>query len=187
MATIFDHLGFLILPRQQLSLILTLLREPFWILWWRLWYWWRFYEDDSDTSDNGTWRQDRWRPRSVSWETKGRQREVDLVEEMVRRGFISGWRSRRVLWKMSEQDNVKSLRWIKTTLLYLCYNLSATPWPEATDRRWRSIEKSGELSQGSSWKRHSWGTSWRWWSMDKYEELSQSSSRKRQQFLLWSW
>ena len=143
--------------------------------------------DDGDTSDNGTWRQDRWRPRSVSWETKGRQREVDLVEEMVRRGFISGWRSRRVLWKMSEQDNVKSLRWSKTTLLYLCYNLSATPWPEATDRRWRSIEKSGELSQGSSWKRHSWWTSWRWWSMDKYEELSQSSSWKRQQFLSWSW
>ena len=54
---------------------------------------------------------------------------------------------------MSEQDHIKSSRWSKTTLLYLCYNLSATPWPEATDRRWRSIEKSGELSQGSSWKR----------------------------------
>ena len=94
---------------MMIAILMTMLVM---VMLWRRWrqqqrqWWWNIKED-------ATWRQDRWRPRLVNWGTKGRQREeqveVEEVVEMgveveevemgwgVRRGFISGWRSSRVL------------------------------------------------------------------------------------------
>ena len=51
-----------------------------------------------------TCRQDKWRPRSANWETKGRERDLlAAVWKGVRRAFISGWKSSKALsdWVVS--------------------------------------------------------------------------------------